>query len=558
MKNAILALALVIAIADSAIAATKVFLLAGQSNMAGEGKVSELPPPYNVPQTSVKFWSNNNWVVLQGGFGDGKTSTLFGPEVTFGFALRHFFPKDDIYLVKYGLTSTDLAVQWNPNGTGECYNTFKSAVVAAMQNLSAAGKSPAIAGMVWMQGENDALKPTYAAAYATNLASFVAHVRRDFKTPKMPFVLGRILPCYGTKNDSKLVRGAQMTLPDRVGHTVWIDTDDLQLAFTGHYGTQGQIALGFRFAKPLAPKTIRKTGTIDCDVVETTPFEFQNSFYHLEWVRPENALAMKENSQGYLRIVDRSTGNEVSRFGANCRFPCAYAERDFVAVVGTKVDHGWYGNTLTMFTSKDLKNWTERPIFSNPDYGLCNTSLCKAGDRYVLSIEVNSSSKDKPHSFAARFLESKDLATWKLTPPECRHGFDRYAAPHCLRWHAGWFYLFYLEERKLHGYEQYVVRSRDLIHWQPSPLNPVLAASPEDKRIANPLLTKEQRSRIKNAEDCNNSDIDFCEFDGRLQINYSWGNQRGKEFLATAVYPGNTAEFLEHWFPATASDAATK
>src|SRR5512132_1448084 len=102
---------------------------------------------------------------------------------------------------------------------------------------------------------------------------------------------------------------------------------------------------------------------------------------------------------------------------------------------------------------------------------------------------------------------------------------NRYTALHCLRWLDGWFYDFYLEAHD--GYEMRVVRSQDLVHWEPSPLNPVLRASPDDKLIANETLTSQQRARIVNAVDLNNSDIDFCEWQGRLVINYSWGNQTG-------------------------------
>ena len=283
-------------------------------------------------------------------------------------------------------------------------------------------------------------------------------------------------------------------------------------------------------SKPL----IQKKGTIDLDLVETTPFVFKGRIYRLEWFR----------SGSYLRIVDHKTGKEISRFGNKHRFPCAYVEDGAVYVVGTKEEHGWYGNTLTMFTSADLMTWTDRVIFSNPDYGICNTSLCKAGGRYVMSIELTN-----PGGFPARFLESKDLSTWTLTPDECRHMLGRYNAAHCLRWHDGWFCLFYLEAGKPHGYEQYVTRSRDLVRWESSPLNPVLAASPEDRTIANPRLTPEQRARVEKAEDVNNSDVDFCEFGGKLVINYSWGNQQGNEFLAEAEYAGTQAEFLTSWFP---------
>jgi len=152
-------------------------------------------------------------------------------------------------------------------------------------------------------------------------------------------------------------------------------------------------------------------------------------------------------------------------------------------------------------------------------------------------------------SFTPRFLTSRDLKTFELTPKECTFGRERYSAPHCLRFFNGWYYCFYLEANKPKGYEQYLVRSKDLINWESSPLNPVLAASEEDKNIAGKNLTNEELAAIASAEDKNNSDIDFCEFEGKLIINYSWGNQKGMEFLAEAVYDGSMGQFLESWFP---------
>jgi len=37
---------------------------------------------------------------------------------------------------------------------------------------------------------------------------------------------------------------------------------------------------------------------------------------------------------------------------------------------------------------------------------------------------------------------------------------------------------------------------------------------------------------------------------GRLLINYSWGNQQGVEHLAEAIYLGTLEQFLKGWFPA--------
>lgn len=290
---------------------------------------------------------------------------------------------------------------------------------------------------------------------------------------------------------------------------------------------------------PQRPVIIKK-GTLGLDLCESTPFVFHGKVYRLEWFR----------NGSYLRIMDRDTHKEVSRFGEKHRFPCAYVEGDTVYVIGTKETAEWCGNVLTMFISKDMKNWTERTAFTIEGNNICNTSLCKIGDRYVMSIEMT-----KPGGFPARFIESKDLLNWTLMPPEYKHQLGRYNAAHCLRWHDGWFYLFYLEAGRPRGYEQYVTRSRDLIKWESSPLNPVLAASPEDKLILNPLLTEQERAEIAKNGDTNNSDIDFGEFNGKLIINYCWGTQGqggGHEYVAEAEYAGTEAEFLTGWFPETA------
>ncbi len=295
--------------------------------------------------------------------------------------------------------------------------------------------------------------------------------------------------------------------------------------------------------KTVPKPKIEKRGTLKADVVETTPFQFKGKVYRLEWER-EGAFSDRSNQKGFLRIVNRETEDEVSRFAEGYRFPCAYAEEDQVYVVGTKTTDRWYGKVLTMFTSEDLKTWESYEIYNDPKIGLCNTSLCKAQDRYVLSIELATTG-----GFPARFMESKDLKSWTVMSPEHGHSLGRYNAAHCLRWHDGWFYLFYLEANKPGGYEQYITRSRDLKTWEPSPLNPVLTASEEDRHPIGKHLTDADRKKLASATDKNNSDIDFCEHNGRLIINYSWGNQQGTEFLAEAIFQGREVDFLTGWFP---------
>jgi hypothetical protein len=259
---AALAIVCLLAVAPTE-AATKVFLLGGQSNMAGVGQYpggvingQTIPPepaivhPYDDPQPDVKFWYNNAWTDLRPGF--GYQPSEIGPEVTFGYRLNQLFPDDDIYLVKYAESGSNLAVQWKPDGTGAVYNAFKSMVNAALQNLNNAHLNPEVVGMIWMQGESDANKHEYAVNYAANLKALINKVRLDFGAD-MRFVIGRIDDWpWGAAADCELVRAAQQTVAEADSNAAWFDTDNLQRVYTGHYGTQGQTDLGILFANQFA------------------------------------------------------------------------------------------------------------------------------------------------------------------------------------------------------------------------------------------------------------------------------------------------------------------
>lgn len=289
---------------------------------------------------------------------------------------------------------------------------------------------------------------------------------------------------------------------------------------------------------------IVKLGTIDLDLVETTPIVFGNVLYRFEYVRAR--YWGNRTGDSYFRFVEHDTGRAGEPFAAGYHLGNAMSADGTMYVTGTDK---WNGERIDLFASRDLRRWEKWNALNLPGYGIFNTSLCRAGEGFALMFEVSRPPEIAGVPFTARFAISRDLRRWELTPPECVYAKDRYTAPHCLRWMDGWYYLFYLESIP-DGYEQRVVRSRDLSAWEPSPLNPVLKASDDDRIIANLSLTPHQRARIKSAENINNSDIDFCEFGGRLVINYSWGDQRGTEHLAEARFDGTLSDFLSGWFPA--------
>ncbi|MBN1437461.1 MAG: hypothetical protein JW936_10340 [Sedimentisphaerales bacterium] len=291
--------------------------------------------------------------------------------------------------------------------------------------------------------------------------------------------------------------------------------------------------------KPL----IQKLGTVDADLVETTPVVFKDTLYRFEYVRER--YWGNDTGDSYFRFVNHDTGQPGKPFAQGYHLGNVLATEDTLYVTGT---NAWDGERVDIFTSTDMENWTVSNALNLPGYGLFNTSLCCDPDGYVLMFEIGRPPEIAGSRYTALFAKSPDMKQWTVMPLECTYAKDRYTAPHCLRYHDGYYYNFYLEALES-GLEQYVVRSKDLINWESSPLNPVLRADDEDRKIANPAISAEQREKIKTAENCNNSDIDLCEYQGHLVINYSWGNQQGIEYLAEARFDGTLAEFLTGWFP---------
>ncbi len=290
---------------------------------------------------------------------------------------------------------------------------------------------------------------------------------------------------------------------------------------------------------------IEKLGTIDLDIVESSPVVFHNTLYRFEYVRA--TYWANETGESFMRIINHDTGEASEPFARGYHLGSAFVHEDSIFVTAV---NGWGGNQIEMFVSADLIQWKQRTALVLNDNTLYNTSICKDDSKFVLMYEIGDPPEEAGVKFSARFAFSQDLNSWDITPVTFVHDPNRYSAPHALRYYDGYYYNFYLDSKRFpKEYHTHVARSSDLIHWDDSPLNPILRPNPDDKKLFVDYFSPQVRLKIGQAENINNSDIDFCEFDGRIIINYSWGNQKGKEFLAEAVYYGSLAEFLVGWFP---------
>lgn len=304
---------------------------------------------------------------------------------------------------------------------------------------------------------------------------------------------------------------------------------------------------------------IRKIGTIACNnIVETTPLIWKGELYRFEVIRRKSFTSATVNKHWSelddapcLRFMHVRTNTATPLFADDHTFGFPYVVRDTMHVVTGK-GREWGADTLVFFRSGDLIHWEAYTEVHLPGWKIYNMNIAEKNGVYTLLIEISDPVEEAgKHPYTFRFLQSTDMTNWKLLPPEYVFQKDRYSGSPSIYTFDGdpYYYVGYLEAYPGYRFAQSMARSKDLMHWEYSPINPILMYNEfEDKQIASAFLTPEDRKRIEEALDTNNSDMELCEYLGRTLIYYSWGDQRGTEFLAEAWYEGSMHELLRSFF----------
>lgn len=249
---------------------------------------------------------------------------------------------------------------------------------------------------------------------------------------------------------------------------------------------------------------------------------WEGRLVHLVCVRPASGGTP---DQFHLEIVDDATGERLARFGEGHSLAAAYVHDGVFYVTASRYENDDW-NDVTLFHSRDLKSWESRVIIEQENENLFNSSMCAGPGGFVLAYESN---EPRYPAFTTKFARSTDLQTWTKVP-ESTFGLDRYTACPYIRYIDGYYYVVYLEARSpRHYFETYITRSPDLIHWELSAANPVLAPRDIDDGI-------------------NTSDFDAVEIDGKTHVYYAVGDQLSWMNVKRGVYPGTMGEFFGSFY----------
>ncbi len=205
------------AVAATASPKTKVFILAGQSNMEGKGDATKLTADEQAAlartKAHIKFAFNHEPLGplkfrpgspgTQKKFGIGE---MFGPEIFFSLSLAECWPEQDILIIKRAVGATSLYGRWNPDWTVEKATVMGEEkaeplyadMIGYVREILAGypAGSYEIAGMLWVQGEADGnvsvRGPKPGAEYGANLTNLINRVRKDLNVPELPFIIMQV------------------------------------------------------------------------------------------------------------------------------------------------------------------------------------------------------------------------------------------------------------------------------------------------------------------------------------------------------------------------------
>jgi hypothetical protein len=221
-----------------------VYLLIGQSNMAGRGPLDAESKQVN-PRI-LMLDSLKQWVAATDPVHFDKPSMVgVGPAI--GFAqemLQHSKSNIKIGLIPCAWGGSPIKA-WEPGAaylTGHPYDDAIARTRVALQQ-------GVLKGILWHQGESDN-DTAHAAVYLDKLTQLIERLRTELQQPGVPFVAGEI----GHFNKKTLINEVINQLPQHVRGTAVVSAKDLtdkgdQL----HFDTKSARELGKRYARALQP-----------------------------------------------------------------------------------------------------------------------------------------------------------------------------------------------------------------------------------------------------------------------------------------------------------------
>jgi len=222
------------------------YLLVGQSNMAGRGKVAEADKR-PIPRV-MSYSKDGKWVPAVDPLHFDKPSVVgVGVGRSFAAVVARSQPGVTIGLVPCAVGGSPISA-WEPGGFHPSTKTHPWD--DCLKRARAALKQGTLKGILWHQGESDA-QPEKATVYEKKLHELISRFRRELQTPVVPFLAGQMgrWPERPWNTAKEKVDAAHRRLPAAVKHSAFVSAKGLKhKGDKVHFDAASYRELGRRYA----------------------------------------------------------------------------------------------------------------------------------------------------------------------------------------------------------------------------------------------------------------------------------------------------------------------
>ena len=234
------------------------YLLIGQSNMAGRGDVE--PQDKQVHPRVFTLDRSCKWLPAADPIHFDKPIAGVGPGLTFGKTMADLDPSVRIGLIPCAAGGSPITV-WTPGRYWD--DTASMPYDDAIQRTKLAMTQGVLKGILWHQGESDSLEENEAALYEDRLVALIDALRTDLQAPDVPFIVATLgdffIEDYEDHEDhigGRLVNEALRRIPQRVKRAACVESSDLDGKGDGaHFSAEAARELGRRYAQAFISQT---------------------------------------------------------------------------------------------------------------------------------------------------------------------------------------------------------------------------------------------------------------------------------------------------------------
>mgnify|MGYP001598118179 FL=1 len=189
-----------------------VFIVMGQSNGDGKADYANLSTEIkDIPRSDILIHSASlendgsyipgSWQVIDPGVNTSVQGGKFGPELGMADTINGYVnnPTEDpdfnkpVYILKFTKGGMSLAVEWDSEHADNiAYQGMIKTFDDGRSQIVDDGHIYNIRGVIWYQGESDAITQTYAESYQSNFVSLINDIRVKLNSPNLPFVAVKV------------------------------------------------------------------------------------------------------------------------------------------------------------------------------------------------------------------------------------------------------------------------------------------------------------------------------------------------------------------------------